>query len=129
MSDAAIRQRERVCAAEGCVPGVAPASTAGPLPLTLRAPKCERCGRDMGPTWRLDITRIPGYAWARLLADNEPRSVHYRVGDTRVCGAIARESLSAVRAVIDEGSGWGCAWGTIAIVGLAGELRIEHAYE
>lgn len=53
MSDAATRQRERVCAALGCVPGRAPVSTSGPLPLTLLAPRCERCGEAVGPDWRL----------------------------------------------------------------------------
>lgn len=54
MSDAAIRQRVRECAALGCVPGRAPVSTSGPLPLTLLAPRCERCGEALGPDWCLE---------------------------------------------------------------------------
>lgn len=68
MTDAAIRQRERVCAVEGHVPGRAPVSTSGPLPLTLLAPRCERCGEALGPDWCLEHH---GQCAVILLADGE----------------------------------------------------------
>lgn len=111
MSDAAIRQRERVCAVEGHVPGRAPVSTSGPLPLTLLAPRCERCGEALGPDWTLRR-----YGAASGYAPPSPAAhVALCAGDT-VCSAVLAN---------DIGDGALTRWDERTAHASVGDVRLE----
>lgn len=102
-------RRDRECAAYGCVPGRAPASCSGPLPLELRAPRCERCGNAVGPTWELKVQTFVTQsgeldAWVGIYADGHAEGLHVRIPVTaQPSGALTRESDKEARAVLDGG--------------------------
>lgn len=113
MSDALLRQRERTCAAEGCVLGAAPDRVEGPLPLVLPAPRCERCGKAQGPEWSLE----PWGAWAGYVAlrpgpgappmvqfAGEAEAVIYRTSPVRVLAAVGAAEIHGKAQ--QDGLGW-----------------------